>query len=298
MHEEKEVCFMRKSMEIKNLRINPMKRLCMIGTSFTLVASTLTGCGDTELSTNRVSSDSIIDFKEEDNFLEGGIQKTIPVPGENWNLIVQYSGELENSEYWTITDNKKLYMKIYTQNLPEGYQVYINDIHADTTIVARQSRMDGIKQDTMDDGIHGTTLLGFPIGNDTCCYIKNAIDGQNDEFISGSTTGFQGYTSGTITEKRFLESDYLEKGVVANSIYTIFGLLVKGPNDKDFRGIDVDDDIAIAVYNRVSYIDDNNSVYEVEYQTDENGNVTAVTYTEDGAVKKRKKITNENFLYF
>lgn len=280
---------MEKVIQIKNLKLGSAKKLCMVGTSFTLLATTLIGCGETELATNRVNSDSIVHFNQFANFLEGGIQKIVQVPGENWSLVIEYSVQLEDSEYWTITDNKELHMKIYTQGLPEGYKVYINDIHSDTTIVARKKQMDGITQDTMDDGVHGTGLLGYPISDTTCCYITNAIEGQNDDFISGSVLGFQSYNSGTIQQQRFLESDYLEKGVIANQVSSIFGLLVKGPNDKDFRGIDVDDEINISVYPKVSFSDDNGNVYEVEYQTDENGNVTKITYMPEGTVKEKKK---------
>lgn len=219
---------MEKVIQIKNFKLGSIKKLCMVGTSFSLLATTLTGCGETELATNRVNSDSIVHFNQLENFFTGGIQEIVQVPGEDWSLVIEYSGQLEDSEYWTITDNKELHMKIYTQGLPEGYKVYINDIHSDTSIVARQKQMDGITQDTMDDGIHGTDLLGYPISDMTCCYITNAIEGQNDDFISGSVIGFQSYTSGTVQQQRFLESDYLEKGVIANQVSSIFGLLVKG----------------------------------------------------------------------
>lgn len=283
---------MEKVIQIKNFKLGSIKKLCMVGTSFSLLATTLTGCGETELATNRVNSDSIVHFNQLENFFTGGIQEIVQVPGEDWSLVIEYSGQLEDSEYWTITDNKELHMKIYTQGFPEGYKVYINDIHSDTSIVARQKQMDGITQDTMDDGIHGTDLLGYPISDMTCCYITNAIEGQNDDFISGSVIGFQSYTSGTVQQQRFLESDYLEKGVIANQVSSIFGLLVKGPNDKDFRGIDVDDEINISVYPKVSFLDDNGNAYEVEYQTDENGTVTKVTYTSEGEVKKQEKVIN------
>lgn len=284
---------MEKVIQIKNFKLGSIKKLCMLGTSFTLLATTLTGCGEgTELATNRVDSESIVHFNQLENFFTGGIQEIVQVPGEGWSLVIEYSGQLEDSEYWTITDNKELHMKIYTQGLPEGYKVYINDIHSDTSIVARQKQMDGITQDTMDDGIHGTDLLGYPISDTTCCYIINEIEGQNDDFISGSVMGFQSYTSGTVQQQRFLESDYLEKGVIANQVSSIFGLLVKGPNDKDFRGIDVDDEINISVYPKVSFLDDNGNAYEVEYQTDENDTVTKVTYTSEGEVKKQEKVIN------
>ncbi|MDE5586789.1 MAG: hypothetical protein K2I72_00265, partial [Bacilli bacterium] len=109
--------------------------------------------------------------------------------------------------------------------------------------------MDGIKQDTMDGGVHNSTLPGFLIGNDTCYYGINEIDGQNDDFIHGSFIGFESYSSGSVTEKRRMESEYLEKGVYANKISSAYTLLVKGPNDKGYRGITVGDDIYIQVYN-------------------------------------------------
>lgn len=277
-------------MKISNLKFGAFKRICIAGT-FSLVAASLTGCGETELATNRVDSDSVVDFNVEDNFLEGGIKKVVQVPGEDWNLVIEYSGELEDAEFWTITSNKKLYTKIYTENLPSGYEVYLNDIHIDTSIVGMQKQMDGIKQDTMDGGVHNSTLPGFWIGNDACYYGTNQIDGQNDDFIQGSIVGFESYTNGSIAEKRFLESDYLEKGVYANKVSSVYTLLVKGPNDQGYRGIAVDDDIYIQIYNKVPFTDNTGQEYFKEYVVEENGDVTVITYTPDEKVKTKIKET-------
>ncbi|MDE5586788.1 MAG: hypothetical protein K2I72_00260 [Bacilli bacterium] len=82
---------MKKVVSIQNFKLGSAKKLCMVGTSFALIASTLTGCTETELSTNRVDSDSVVDFNGKDNFLDEGIKKVVEVPGEDWNLVIEYS---------------------------------------------------------------------------------------------------------------------------------------------------------------------------------------------------------------
>jgi len=278
-------------MRIKNLKVGILRKLLIVS-SFSFISTSLVGCGETELSTNVIDDSKIVDFNEdsEDSFLENGIKVVKDVPGEDFKLVIEYSGELENGEYWTITDDKKLYTKIYTEGLPEGYEVYINDIHTDTSIVAKQKRMDGIKQDTMDGGVHNSTLPGFLIGDDTCYYGVNQIDGQNDEFIEGTMTGMNGYTSGSVIQERFLESDYLEKGVIANQVSSVYTLLVKGPFDQGYYGISVDDDIYIKVYNRTLFVDSYGEQCYKEYVTNEDGTVTVVTYDMDGNQKKEAKV--------
>lgn len=265
-------------MKIKNLKVGTLRKL-LIASSFSLISASLTGCSETELSTNGVDDSKIVDFNDAgtDDFLENGIRKVINVPGEEFKLVIEYSGEMENGEYWTVTDNKKLYTKIYTEDLPLGYEVYINDIHVDTSIVAKQKQMDGIKQDTMDGGVHNSTLPGFLIGNDSCYYGVNQIDGQNDEFIQGTMIGYESYSSGTVTQKRFLESDYLEKGVIANQVSSVYTLLVKGPDDISYRGISVDDDIYIKIYNKVLFVDNLGEEYYKVYITAEDGTVNYAT---------------------
>ncbi len=185
----------------------------------------LSGCGDTELSTNAGIEYDIIDTTNTDA-LNQGITQVIEVPGETFNLVVQYDCQLREGERWTITSDKDINVEIRTDGLPEGVQVYIDNIHTDTTICSYYPQVDGITQDTMDDRTHNSLMLGFPIADDNAYIGINHIEGQNETFISGFVHGYNGYSSGSVSEKRFLESDYLGVGVNANKISSIIDLII------------------------------------------------------------------------
>ncbi len=123
----------------------------------------------------------------------------------------------------------------------------------DTSIVATTAMFNGIIQDTLDDRIHNSLLLGFPIDNQNSYYGINVIEGQNDEFLEGVAHGYNGYATGTVTTQRRLESDYLEKGVYANKINTAVGLLIEDTQTGSIRGVDVDSTLIIEANNQVTF---------------------------------------------
>ena len=97
-------------------------------------------------------------------------------------------------------------------------KVYIDNIHTDTSICSYYAQIDGVMQDTMDDRIHNSLILGFSISDTNSYRGINQIEGQNDTFVKGFASGYNGYHSASITEQRFLESDFLKNGVYANKI--------------------------------------------------------------------------------
>lgn len=191
------------------------------------------------------------------------------VPGEKFKLVIEYYLDEDSSKKWTITDNKKLYTKVYTKGLPEGMKVWIDNIHTDVSIVASRETMNGILQDTMDDRIHNSLMYGFPISDSVYFYGVNIIEGQNDTFIKGSYRGFNGYSSGTVEEKRYTEKKYLESGVYANKIISSYGLLIQ-VGDNEPYGVDVSSDVVVLAYNKIV----------TEY---ESGKKEIRTYNRDGS---------------
>lgn len=187
------------------------------------------------------------------------LKQELEVPNENFKLICEYTCDPGEEKVWRITGDKFLRLKVYTENLPENYNVYIDNVHIDTSIKSRYATVDGIKQDTMDDRIHNSLMLGFPISDNTSYIGVNAIEGCNESFISGTYFGMQGYSSGSITEKRYTESDYRELGVYANKISVVYDLLIKGPDDTDYKNISVDTDFIV-------YTSD----FEIEYGKSKN----------------------------
>ncbi len=230
----------------------------------------LSGCGAREVATNAETDYDVIDTTS-DYALESGIVQEKEVPGQDFKLVISYKCELEDDERWTVTSDKKLNIEICTDGLPEGYKVYIDNVHIDTTICSKYPTVDGIIQDSMDDRIHNSLMLGFPIADDKRYSNINQIDGQNDTFISGTVMGFNGYSSGSVTEKRFVESDYLSHAVSANKISSIIDLIVVDP-DGEMVCVSVDSGIQVSVWPYIHSVKSNGEdVYHYYYFDESSG---------------------------
>ena len=245
--------------------LNIRKKFCALALAGTM-ALTMGGCMDPVVYDSSIEEHyDVIDSQGENVEI---LPQIVDVPGENFKLVIEYSLDESASKKWTITDNKKIYTKVYTQGLPEGVKVWIDNVHTDTSVVASKDAMNGILQDTMDDRIHNSLMYGFPISDTTCFYGVNIIEGQNDTFISGSYRGFKNYSSGEISEQRYTEEDYLEEGVYGNMISSVYGLLIQVGNNEPY-GVDVLSDIVVLACNTIVK----------EY---ESGKIEIKTYSRDG----------------
>lgn len=248
-------------MKIKNLIINKQnfnnikskaslkkttKGLLAIGLSTAMIGCMFTGCYATVTDDATAIYDTI-DSTGENVTIE---PQVLDVKGEDFKLVVEYSLDDNSAKKWKITDNKKITTTVYTKGLPEDVKVYVDNVHTDTTLVASKETMNGITQDSMDDRVHNSLMYGFPINDTTPLICINEIEGQNETFISGYCHGLNGMTSGTVTEKRYEEEDYLENGVYGNKISSSYGLLIqKGDNEP--YGIDVSSDVVILASNTI-----------------------------------------------
>lgn len=238
----------------------------------------LTGCMEREVSTNANTSYDIIDTTSNEG-LENGITQIIDVPGESFKLVVNYECELKDGEKWTVTSDKKLNIEIRTDGLPAGIEVYIDNVHTDTTICSYYPQVDGVTQDTMDDRIHNAQMLGFPISDSNAYVGINQIEGQNETFISGFVHGYNGYSSGSVSEKRFLESDYLEKAVYANKITSIIDLIiVKG---EEMTCVSVPSEVQVSVWPFIQRQKSDGEVYYRYYYLRDDGTMTYEELSED-----------------
>lgn len=231
------------------IKIKNAEKLTALLLSGTIALSTLAGCGKTYV----VVPDATEKYDTIDgsNVAEAFKPQVLDVPGENFKLVIEYSLDEKTAAEWRITSDKKIYTKVYTQGLTEDTKVYIDNVHTDTTIVSSYASMNGITQDTMDNRIHNSLMLGFPISNTTPFYAVNSIEGQNDTFISGTTLGINGYTSGTVIEKRYTEDVYLKYGVYGNKIASVYGLLIQ-KGDEEPYGVDVSSDVVVLASNTIT----------------------------------------------
>ena len=158
---------------------------------------------------------------------------------------------------------KQINTEIRTDGLAAGTQVYIDNVHTDTTICSYYPQVDGITQDTMDDRIHNAQMLGFPIADDNAYLEINQIEGQNETFIRGFVHGYNGMSSGSISERRRVESDYLGSGVFANKITSIIDLIIV--NGEEITCVSVPSEVQVSVWPFIKMQKDDGTVYYKYY---------------------------------
>lgn len=232
------------NLKFYNLPNKVSKKLAFLSLSMMLATTTLSGCS------HELAPEEEYDIVQENEGSEGfgaRLVQELEVPEEDFKLISEYSCDPTSEREWRVTSDKFLYLKVYTEGLPENTQVYIDNIHIDTSIKSKYAAFDGIIQDSMDDHVHSSQMIGFSASNDASYYGVMAIEGMNETFIQGTAYGYNGYCNGSITEKRFTESDYIKYGVWANKFQIVYDLLVKGPTDSDFRNISVSTDFVVPI---------------------------------------------------
>lgn len=243
--------------KVKNLKVRVAALVLAASSMFTL-----SGCEEKEMAPEE-EYDIVI--QDSDDSLSKGLTQTLDVPGHSFKLVTEYNCDSASKREWRITSDKFLYYSVKTSGLSEGTEVYIDNVHIDTSIKSKYAVMDGILQDSMDDHVHSSQLIGFPISDTTLYYGVNAIEGCNETFIKGTYYGYSGYYgSGSVTEKRYTEKDYLYLGVYANKVQIVYDLLVKGPNDKDFSNISVATDFLVPITNTQNTIEEEKVEVEKE----------------------------------
>ena len=241
------------------------------------IALSLTGCSERIVVQDAEKIYDTIDSNGEDITIK---PQVLDIPGEDFKLVVEYSLDKDTRKKWTITDDKKLYTTVYTKGLPEDTKVYIDNVHTDCSIIASYAQYNGILQDSMDDRIHNSLMLGFPISDSTKYYAINEIEGQNDQFIQGFSYGYNGYHGGEIYQRRRDEFDYLSEGVYGNKVSSSYGILIK-KGDNEPYGIDISSDIIVLASNVVKTKDEDGTEYTYVFKKDG-------TYEQSATTKKVK----------
>jgi hypothetical protein len=273
-----------------NVNYENIKNLCEKG-KIILVASTisgsllLSGCSSAVATNSNISID-IIDTTSNDS-LENGVTQILDVPGEDFKLVVNYRCDLSLDEKWTITSDKDFYTEINTLGLDKDTEVYIDNIHTDTSICSYYPSVDGVVQDSMDDRIHNSLMMGFPISDDNSYVGFNEIEGENESFISGFYHGVSGYSSGTITEKRYTEEYFLYYGVYANKIASVIDLIIVDGDET--RCVSVPSKVQVSVWPYIKYSD---GTYKYFYYNEENGKVESEKIDED---TYNNKVNNKTY---
>lgn len=250
----------------------------LLAGAITLSTVTITGCipktDETSNTKQETPTPEVVEYDivDSSDIKEAFKTQVIDVPGEDFKLIIEYRLDPETKKEWHTTADKKIYTTVYTEGLPNNTKVYIDNIHTDVKLISTYPEMNGITQDSIDDEIHNSLMYGFPISDTTKYRAINIIEGQTISFISSPAYGSD-TTEKSISEERYTEDDYLKRGVYANKISSLYGLLIQKDNEEPY-GVDVSSEVIVLVTNTITQ--ETITGREKTYVYDRNGSKTEI----------------------
>ncbi len=187
----------------------------------------------------------IVEVNEETG--EAETKQILDVKGESFKLVCEYDTGRYDISKWRVTDSKSFGMYVHTKYLPEGYEVYIDHVHADISLKATTPQVDGIIQDSMDDTSHAVDQNGFYINDSIYYYNIFAIEGYTEQFYElwGQACGNYGYISASY--KKLSENNLIEVGTYAEKIQIVYDLSIKAPEETRYHTVSVLSEILIPI---------------------------------------------------
>lgn len=185
--------------------------------------------------------------KETDTGEKIQTSQELEVKNEPFTLVCEYDTGRYDLQKWRVTDSKSVGMTAYLKNLPEGYEVYIDHVHADISLKSTSAQIDGIIQDTMDDTCHAITQNGFYIDNNTKYYNVFAIEGYTQQFYELWGNAFGNYGQISTTYEKLTENNIVEVGTYAEKLQVVYDLSIKAPGEEHFHNVSVLSEIMIPV---------------------------------------------------
>ncbi len=207
---------------MKNI-ISKRRKLLYVISSFMMIGL-LTGCN---IEKEVVEKDTSTKTIQTNDIGIPSLTQTLSIKDEDFSLLVDYDICDYDLNKWRITDNKAVGMNVKTQNLPDGYEVSLDHVHADISLKSTEPQVNGITQDTMDDTYHGVDQDGFLINNDTEYYNIFSIEGYTEQFYK-----FWMYYNGTGGSNyiRLTEKDLIDSDVYAEKLSVVYDVAIKKPN--------------------------------------------------------------------
>ena len=189
-------------------------------------------------------------YEETEDVKNPSLHRDLSIIDEDFTLSVDYDTNGYDLENWHVTDSKTIGMKVKTSNLPEGYEVYIDHVHADISLKSTLEQINGISQDSMDDTFHRQSQDGFYIDNDVEYYNVFSIDGYTDQFYQfwGRAFGNYGSMSPLLSlYKQLTEENIIKVGTYAEQLSVVYDISIKTPDSDKLYTKSVSDRILIPV---------------------------------------------------
>lgn len=114
-------------------------------------AAMFTGC---TIEDEYVPVDTEVQVMETNDMGVPSLSQTLDIPDEDFKLVCEYGTNGYDLNNWRVTNPKQISMKVHTQGLPDGYDVVIDHVHADISLLSTSPQINGITQDSMDDTFH------------------------------------------------------------------------------------------------------------------------------------------------
>lgn len=233
------------------------KRMKLIGLilSTALLMGTFAGCSYTdteEYVPKDTQTDTLRSTKNSNSAVSiPNLTQDLPVHGEEFSLICKYDTGKYSLKNWHVTDAKSINMDVHTKNLPDGYDVMVEHMHADISLASTSPQINGITQDSMDNSFHGNTQDGFAIDDKTSYYRTFAIEGYTDQFYQlwGYACGDFGFIDSSY--ERLTESHIIKVGTYAERLSVVYDLAIKRPGDKKYHSVSVKSELLIPVSQNV-----------------------------------------------
>lgn len=123
-------------------------------------AAMFTGC---TIEDEYVPVDTEVQVMETNDMGIPSLSQTLDIPDEDFKLVCEYGTNGYDLNNWRVTDPKQISMKVHTQGLPDGYDVVIDHVHADISLLSISPQINGITQDSMDDafGSYGSLSSSY-----------------------------------------------------------------------------------------------------------------------------------------
>lgn len=157
------------------------------------------------------------------------LEQELSVKDEDFKLVCNYNIDTYDTSNWRVTDSKDIGMTVKTKDLPEGYKVYIDHVHADILLKSTSPQIDGIVQDSMDDTFHGQAQDGFYISNDKEYYNIFSIMGYTQDFYQLWGSAFGSYGSLNSSYQRLTEDNIRAVGTYAEKLVVVYDLSIQAP---------------------------------------------------------------------
>lgn len=202
----------------KTMNLLAMSILLMLG---------LTGCTYTDEVVEK--DEETIQLEQDYETGQTKVIDEIAVEGEPFKLICQYDTGDYSLDKWRVTDSKVINMTVTTTELPEGYTVYVEHVHADISLKSTEPQIDGITQDSMDDSDHRVPSKGFPVNNTYAYNSSFAIEAYTDQFYTLWGHAFGSYGSVSSSYERLTEGNIREVGTYAEKLSVVYDIVITTP---------------------------------------------------------------------